>query len=288
MLVAHPATPLLDRAVIRLARGPCSAEVLAHDVLGLPAAPAAVATRLASALLGSDPRVSQLADGRWALVPAATGAPRLDEIAFAVVDVETTGMRAEGHRVIEVGVVVVQGARREMVFDQLVNPRRPVPRAITGVTRITDADVRDAPTFDQIADDLLAVLAGRVFVAHNARFDWSFLAAELRRTRGTLLAGPQLCTARLARRLVPEAESCGLDWLSNWFGLENPARHRAGGDAWATADLLLRLLDRARLDGARTLHDLEAMQSARRRGTGNRKRGAGNRKRARLSPGQPE
>lgn len=265
MLAAHPTTPLLDRAIARLAQGPCDADVLAHEVMGLPAAPPAVATRLASALLGADPRVSQLADGRWALVPAASGSPSLDEVAFAVVDVETTGMRADGHRVLEVGVVVVQGARREMVLDRLVDPGRPIPRAITSVTRITDADVRGAPTFHAIADDVLAALAGRVFVAHNARFDWSFLAAELRRTRGTILTGPQLCTARLARRLVPEAESCGLDWLTTWFGLENPARHRAGGDAWATAELLLRLMERARLDGARTLQDLDALQSARKR-----------------------
>jgi DNA polymerase III epsilon subunit-like protein len=188
-------------------------------------------------------------------------------------------MRADGHRVLEVGVVVVQGSRREMVLDRLVNPGRPVPGIITSITRITDADVRDAPTFHDIADDVVAALAGRVFVAHNARFDWAFLAAELRRTRGTHLAGPQVCTARLARRLVPEAESCGLDWLSTWFGLENPARHRAGGDAWATSDLLLRLLDRARLDGARTLQDLEALQFPRKRSP--------RRKRA-VSPAKPQ
>jgi DNA polymerase-3 subunit epsilon len=246
--------------------------------MGLPAAPDSVATRLASALLGADPRVGQLADGRWALVPAAAGSPTLDEVAFAVVDVETTGMRSDGHRVLEVGVVVVQGPRREMVLDRLVNPGRPVPRMITSVTRITDADVRDAPTFHEIADDVLSALAGRVFVAHNARFDWAFLAAELRRTRGTHLTGPQLCTARLARRLVPEAESCGLDWLSTWFGLENPARHRAGGDAWATSELLLRLLDRARLDGARTLQELEALQAPR-KPSARRKRSAGPAKR---------
>jgi DNA polymerase-3 subunit epsilon len=109
-----------------------------------------------------------------------------------------------------------------------------------------------------------------VFVAHNVRFDWGFLAAELRRARGISLTGPRLCTARLARRLVPEAESCGLDWLSGYFGLENPARHRALGDAWATADLLVRLLDRARRDGARTLQDLDALQRL-----GRRKRGRG-------------
>jgi DNA polymerase-3 subunit epsilon len=174
--------------------------------------------------------------------------------------------------VLEVGVVVVQGARREMVVDQLINPGRPVPAVITGVTRITDEHIRTAPQFDEIADDVVAALTGRVFVAHNVRFDWSFVSAELKRTRGLVLNGPRLCTARLARRLVPAAESCGLDWLGRYFDLKNPARHRAGGDAWATAQLLLRLLDLAREKGARTLQDLEAMQVRKRRKRRRRRR----------------
>ena len=272
MLDAHPASTLLERALATLASGPRDAGELAVDVMGLPNAPPAVAARLAAALLGADPRASQLADGRWALVAAAQGSPLLEECAFAVVDVETTGMSAAGHRVIEIGVVVVQGNRREKLLDVLVNPGRPVPAIISQVTRITDADLRDAPPFDAVADDLLAVLAGRVFVAHNVRFDWAFLAAELRRTRGLLLDGPRLCTARLARRLVPQAESCGLDWLSSYFALENPARHRAFGDAWATAQLLERLVASARESGARTLQDLEALQRRARRHR--RRRGA--------------
>ena len=269
-LEAHPSSTLLDRALAALASAPRGAEELAREVMALPNAPPAVASRLASALLGADPRVSQLADGRWALVPAAQGSPLLEECAFAVVDVETTGMRASGDRVIEVGVVVVQGARREPVVDRLINPGRHVSSVITRITRITNADLTAAPDFTAVADEVLDALAGRVFVAHNVRFDWGFLAAELRRARGISLTGPRLCTARLARRLVPEAESCGLDWLSGYFGLENPARHRALGDAWATADLLVRLLDRARRDGARTLQDLDALQRL-----GRRKRGRG-------------
>ncbi|MDH5315006.1 MAG: 3'-5' exonuclease [Gemmatimonadota bacterium] len=269
-LEAHPSSTLLDRALSALASAPRAAQDLAREVMGLPNAPPAVASRLASALLGADPRVSQLADGRWALVPAAQGSPLLEECAFAVVDVETTGMRASGDRVIEVGVVVVQGARRERVVDRLINPGRHVSSVITRITRITNADLTAAPEFTAVADEVLDALAGRVFVAHNVRFDWGFLAAELRRARGIGLTGPRLCTARLARRLVPEAESCGLDWLSGYFGLENPARHRALGDAWATADLLVRLLDRARRDGARTLQDLDALQRL-----GRRKRGRG-------------
>jgi DNA polymerase III epsilon subunit family exonuclease len=264
---------LLDRALTAMAVTPRHADELVREVMGLPNAPSAVAARLAAALLGSDPRVSQLADGRWALVPAAQGSPMLDECAFAVVDTETTGMNAGGHRVIEVGVVVVQGQRREQVLDMLVNPGRMLPPIITQVTRITDADVRHAPPFEAIADEVVRVLSGRVFVAHNVRFDWAFLAAELQRARGLVLGGPRLCTARLARRLVPQAESCGLDWLSNYFGLANPARHRAAGDAWATAELLVRLLDLARERGARTLQDLEAMQRKARRKRAGRKPG---------------
>jgi DNA polymerase III epsilon subunit-like protein len=64
---------------------------------------------------------------------------------------------------------------------------------------------------------------------------------------------------------VPVAESCGLDWLTQYFDLQNPARHRAGGDAWATAELLLKLLDLARAEGARTFADLEALQRRKRR-----------------------
>lgn len=265
MLDAFPQSTLLDRALDRLAVSPRSADELARDVLGLANAPSAVASRLATALLGSDPRASQLPDGRWAMVAAATGSPTLDDCAFAVVDVETTGSRAMGDRVLEVGIVVVQGARREVVVDQLVHPGRSVPPAITGLTRITNELIRGAPDFDEVADRVLGELSGRVFVAHNARFDWAFLAAELRRTRGFTLSGPRLCTARLARRLVPVAESCGLDWLTRYFDLQNPARHRAAGDAWATAELLLRLLSLARAEGARTLKDLEAMQARKRR-----------------------
>ena len=135
LIDAFPTSTLLDRALIRLADAPQSAAAIARDVLGMPNAPRSVADRLAAALLGSDPRTSQLPDGRWALIAAAAGSPMLDECAFAVVDVETTGSRALGDRVLELGIVVVQGTRRELIYDRVVNPERPVPWAITNLTR---------------------------------------------------------------------------------------------------------------------------------------------------------
>ncbi len=242
---------------------------IAVRVLELPNAPPLVNDRLALALLGSDPRVCQLRDGRWALQATPGATPLLSDLAYAVVDVETTGSRAGiGDRVTEIAVVVVDGARGEIVLDTLVNPERPISAVVTRVTGITNGMVASAPTFDEILDDVRGALAGRVFVAHNARFDWSFLNAELKRARDLALASPRLCTVRLARRLVPGLPSYGLDSLTAYFGWENPARHRAGGDAHITARLLSRLLGLAQADGVRTLPELEALT----RGRGRRKR----------------
>jgi DNA polymerase-3 subunit epsilon len=259
-LSAHPESTLLDRVLRTLKDGPRPAATLCHRVLGLLGAPEAVCDRIAIALLGADPRVRQLADGCWGLVPEAQGSPLLDECAFAVVDVETTGMRAgASDRITEIAVVVVHGGRREVVLDSLINPGRSIPPAVCAITNITNEMVRSAPAFAEMADQVLAALAGRVFVAHNARFDWGFVSAELRRAKAIALDGPQLCTVRLARRLVRNVRSCGLDNLTQHFGFENAARHRAVGDALVTADLLDRLLRLAREEGARTLQDLSAI-----------------------------
>lgn len=260
-LTSFPERTLVERALLLMSAGPIGADRLAREILGLEKAPLAVSERLAIALFASDPRVHQLDDGRWALVAEVQGSPLLEETPFAVVDVETTGMRATGpDRVTDIAVVVLHGSRRELVFESLVNPGIPIPLRIAGLTGISDALVRGAPNFEQVADGLLGALAGRVFVAHNARFDWGFLTAEVRRARALGLTGPQLCTVRLARRLLPQLESRSLDSLSYHFGLENRARHRAAGDALATAELLERLLVLAREKGARTLSDLDGMQ----------------------------
>ena len=263
-LAVRPASTLVDRALDALSGEPRTAEWLARTILGLPRAPAAVAERLLVALLGADPRVQRGPDARWSLVATASGALLLEECAFAVVDVETTGMRpATSDRVTEIAVVLVHGARRELLVDSLVNPGRPIPSIVSAMTGISDEMVRAAPRFEEVAERVLDALAGRVFVAHNARFDWGFVSAELRRARDLRLEGPRLCTVRLARRLVPAAPSRALDALTHHFALENSARHRAAGDAMVTAALLERLLRLAREAGARTLPDLFGMQVGR-------------------------
>jgi DNA polymerase-3 subunit epsilon len=265
-LSAIPSGTLADRALELLVGGPRSAEVLSREVFGMARAPIAVAERLAVALLGADPRIRRLPDGRWSLVAQAAGSPLIEDASFAVVDVETTGGRSGGaDRITEVAVVVVQGARCELAFESLVNPERPIPAMVTAVTRITDQMVRSAPTFDLVADRVIDALAGRVFVAHNARFDWPFIVSELKRAKALGLDGQRLCTVRLARNLIPGLPSYGLDQMAHYFGFENPARHRAGGDALVTGLLLQRLLELARGREARTLADLEQLQLKRKK-----------------------
>lgn len=215
--------------------------------------------RLATALLGADPRFTFDLEGRWSLVPepAWHGVP-LADVRFAVVDVETTGMRSRGDdRITEIAVVHVDGPRIALAFDSLVNPGRPIPGFIERLTGISNAQVADAPAFADIADRIVAALAGRVFVAHNARFDWGFVSAEVERSQDVTLRMPKLCTVRMTRRLVPELERRSLDSVMHFFGLETDRRHRASGDAMVTAKALLRLLARARDAGIQTWEDLD-------------------------------
>ncbi len=251
-------TTLAERARAYLQDGPRPSLDIVREVMGLARANLAVSERLAVALLGADPRFSCDREGCWALVPepAWLGVP-LDDVRFAVVDVETTGMRArDGDRITEIAVVHVDGPRLAVAFESLVNPGRPIPWRIAALTGITDRQVAMAPTFDALADRLQAALAGRVFVAHNARFDWAFVSAELERATGYPPRMPKLCTVRLTRRLVPELTRRSLDSVMVYFGLETDRRHRAGGDAVVTAKALLRLIRRAEERGLRTWEDL--------------------------------
>jgi len=184
--------------------------------------------------------------------------PALHDITWAVVDVETTGTRPSGgDRITEIAIATVRQGEVVDVFSQLVNPERPIPPYITSLTQITWDMVRDQPVFRQIASEVQARLQGAVFVAHNASFDWRFVSEELRRSTGRELHGPRLCTVRMARALVPELSRRSLDHVTRHFGIDIEARHRAAGDAVATAHALRRMLVLAEREG---LHDWSALE----------------------------
>lgn len=183
----------------------------------------------------------------------------LCSLEYAVVDVETTGGGAgRGDRITEIGIVVVDGTGEiRDTYSSLVNPGRPIPPFISRLTGITDELVRGAPPFEAVAAEVVERVSGRVFVAHNVGFDWGFVDHELMVARGEGLAGRRLCTVRLARRVVPELSRRSLGYLSEFFGVENPARHRALGDAHTTAVIFGRLLDRLEEREIRSWRGLE-------------------------------
>jgi DNA polymerase-3 subunit epsilon len=263
--LSAPDTLLTSRALDYLAAGPSDARTLISHVCQLSSMPAAIAEHMAAALFAGHDRFHRHPDGRWGLNserPAVEIASRdgLASLAYAVVDVEATGGGLyRGDRITEVAVVEVRDGVATTLLDTLVNPERSIPPWVTRLTNITWDMVKDAPTFGEICDQVLGVLHGRVFVAHNVTFDWRFLSMEVHRVTGRVLDGRRLCTVRLARKLLPHIRRRSLDYVSHFYDVENTARHRAGGDARATAGVLLRMLEDVRLRGCHTWEDLQRL-----------------------------
>lgn len=161
---------------------------------------------------------------------------------YAIVDIETTGGYAQNHRITEIAIYHHDGNRITDKFHTLINPGRKIPSFITGLTGITSEMVRDAPSFEDVHKEILHWLKDRVFVAHNAHFDFTFLKKEFEEV-GIGWNTKKLCTVRLSRKIIPGLDSYGLGRLAESLGIKIPDRHRAGGDAHATAkifDLLLK------------------------------------------------
>ena len=253
---------LVQRAGQLLATGPAHTLEVAEAVMGLRGAPEAAA-RAVFTLLGSDPRFRVDQAGVWHLnVAEPIPGPPLRHLRYAVVDVETTGGAwSRGHRVTEVAVVTVAHGQVEESLETLVNPGRLIPPRIQGLTGITDQMVASAPSFEGVAPQVRSALEGRIFVAHNAPFDWGFIRGELLAASGDVPDLERLCTVRLGRFLVPRLRRYNLDALTRHFRIPVQRRHRAHGDALATARLLLRLLDLAEARGIGDLHALRRAMS---------------------------
>lgn len=162
---------------------------------------------------------------------------------YAIVDIETTGGYAANHRVTELAIYHHDGTRITDSFQTLLNPGREIPYFITGLTGITSKMVAKAPTFEEIHEEIFSWLKDRVFVAHNAHFDYSFLKKEFEGV-GVNWQTRKLCTVRLGRKIIPGLESYSLGRLAESLGIPIPDRHRAGGDAQATAKIFSVLLQR--------------------------------------------
>jgi DNA polymerase-3 subunit epsilon len=161
---------------------------------------------------------------------------------YAIVDIETTGGNASGSRITEIAIIIHDGTNIIDRYETLVNPQKNIPLPIFALTGIDNQMVRDAPVFEDISFKIKELLTDRIFVAHNVNFDYSFVRHQLEES-GHKWTARKLCTVRAARKIRPGLGSYSLGNLcrSLYIPLEN--RHRAGGDADATAVLFSRLLE---------------------------------------------
>lgn len=162
---------------------------------------------------------------------------------YAIVDIETTGGHASANGITEVAICIHDGKKVVRRFETLVNPQRDIPVYISALTGITNEMVQQAPLFEDVAHEIFHLLKGQIFVAHNVNFDYSFLRYHLS-AAGYDINLNKLCTVRLGRKIMPGLISYSLGKLCSHLGIQNNARHRAMGDAEATAQLFSLLLSK--------------------------------------------
>lgn len=169
----------------------------------------------------------------------------LEEVNFVVVDVETTGVNTVENRVMDIACVVVRGGEIVEEFSSLVNPHQFIPRFIIEMTGISTVMAFGAPETEEVFSEVYKMLMkeNTIFVAHNANFDWNFVNNTLVREGFGRLDVPRLCTIKIARRLLVRHTKTNLGFLAQYFNIVNDNRHRALGDAYATAKLLLHFLE---------------------------------------------
>lgn len=164
-------------------------------------------------------------------------------IVYAIVDIETTGSHPDKNGITEIAIVLHNGKEVEGRFETLVNPDYAIPPYITYLTGITNKAVQSAPVFSEVAPKIYKLLSNRIFIAHNVNFDYTFIRYHLLKS-GYHWLPKKLCTLKLSRKAFPGLQKYGLGHLCKIFEIPVVNRHRAGGDADATAILFQKILEK--------------------------------------------
>jgi len=155
---------------------------------------------------------------------------------FAIIDLETTGGSASREKIIEIAIVIFDGEKIIDSFESLIYPERSIPQYITRITGINNQMVSESPKFYEVAKKVIEITENCIFVAHNVRFDYSFIHEEFKRL-GYNYYRKQLCTIKLFRRFFPGLKSYALGNLIKEFNIKVKSRHRAMDDVMATLDI---------------------------------------------------
>jgi DNA polymerase-3 subunit epsilon len=242
---------------------PVAASDAARSLFALRSVAEGLAHSLLDDLVSGDARLRWIGSAVGLARPEAD--PLLEEADYVVFDLETTGL-GQGARICEIGAVRISALEQTATFETLVDPRAELPAAITALTGIRQADLRGAPSAAVAVRRFMGFAGDAVLVAHNARFDRSFLDRDLGRLTGRRLATPVLDTLALARTLLAgRVARTGLASLSHFFGTAARPCHRALPDAEATGEILLALIGLAQERGARTLSELYDLAAPRKR-----------------------
>ncbi len=169
---------------------------------------------------------------------------QIKDVNFIVVDIETTGSHSKDDRITDIAAVQVRDGEIIDIFQSLVNPRKHIPEFIQNMTGITNELVRNAPEERDVLEEYRQFIDqnNTVFVAHNANFDHYFIKHSVERIFGATDYHEVLCTVKLARKILPKTQKVNLTSLSEYYGIPIFMRHRALGDAFATAKALVIML----------------------------------------------
>lgn len=164
---------------------------------------------------------------------------------LAFVDIETTGISPTRDRVIEIAILRVENGKLVHTFESLINPQAHVSPYIQSITGINPYELESAPLFETISADIEEALRECIFVAHNVRFDYSFIQSEFARMEKKF-SMQKFCTVKLSRSLFPRFKHHDLDSVTKRFNIEIESRHRAMGDAkaiWQFFDMVKSSID---------------------------------------------
>jgi len=226
---------------------------ITESIFHLSNATPELAASLVGDLVQNDPRF--VPSGEYLTVKAnEVEAQSLRDVDFVVIDIEAIAGKSRPTRIIEIGACRIAAGRIVDEFESLVNPDRSLPPFISTLTGITEEMLASAPRFPEIANRWLSFAGDAVLAAHNSSFDVTLLNQEIARVfPGCRMRNSEICTVQLARRVLPNLERHHLDAMAHHFGFKVTGRHRAAGDARATARVLLHLLDELGMRSVKTL-----------------------------------
>jgi len=179
-------------------------------------------------------------------------------MSYAIIDVETTGTSSKSGKITEIAIILHDGEKEETRYSTLINPEMKIPSYISQLTGITQDMVEEAPYFYQVAKKIIEMTEGRIFVAHNAQFDYDFIRSEFSQL-GYGFNRKKLCTVRLSRKLLPGFKSYSLANLCKQLELTNQRPHRALEDALVTSELFEILVKKSKEIGIESLENYESM-----------------------------